>query len=47
MLYDTLIVSGGAEAAADVDGHHLVPIVKYYRVPKDVMEVSKQKILFE
>lgn len=43
-------VSGGAEtyadAAVDADGHHLVPIVKYYRVPKDVMEASKQKMIF-
>ena len=45
-------VTGGAEAyadteaAADVDGHRLTPIVKYYRVPKDVMEASRQKIIF-
>ncbi len=45
-------VTGGAEAyadeaaAADIDGHRLVPIVKYYRVPKEVMEASRQKILF-
>jgi len=46
-------VTGGAEAyadtdaAVDVDGRHLVPIVKYYRVPRNVMEASKQRIIFE
>lgn len=44
-------VSGGAEAYAEqpavmVDGRQLVPIVKYYRVPRDVMGNSRQKILF-
>ena len=48
-------VTGGAEAYADAavdavvtsNGRKLMPIVKYYRVPDEVMKVSKQKILFE
>ena len=43
-------VTGGAEHYAqesvEVDGHRLSPIVPYYRVPRDVMEKSRQKILF-
>ena len=43
-------VSGGAENYAEgtveVGGHRLSPIVPYYRVPRDVMEKSRQKILF-
>ncbi|MBE6568665.1 MAG: hypothetical protein E7658_00435 [Ruminococcaceae bacterium] len=45
-------VTGGAEAyadeaaAADVDGRHLVPIVKWYRVPDETAKVSEHKILF-
>lgn len=43
-------VSGGAEKYAEkfaeVDGHTLCPIVKYYKVPADVMKASKQRILF-
>lgn len=44
-------VTGGAEAYADefveIDGHKLTPIVKYYRVPKDIMESSRQQICFD
>lgn len=43
-------VSGGGEAYADhfadVDGHKLCPIVKYYRVPREVMETTVQQIIF-
>ncbi|MBE6667205.1 MAG: hypothetical protein E7607_02710 [Ruminococcaceae bacterium] len=43
-------VSGGAERYAEkfvtVDGHNLCPIVKYYKVPAEVMKESKQRILF-
>lgn len=35
-----------AEDAADVDGMSLTPIVKYYRVPKEIIESAQQKILF-
>ena len=28
------------------DGRLLCPIIKYYKVPKEVMETSKQRILF-
>ena len=42
-------VSGGAERYAErfveSDGHILCPIVKYYKVPREVMEVSEQRIL--
>lgn len=44
-------ITGGAEAFAEyfveVDGRRLAPIVKYYRVPRDVMENSKQRIIFD
>ena len=36
-----------AEQTVSVDGMQLSPIVKYYRVPKEIIESSKQKILFE
>jgi len=43
-------VTGGAEQYAEhiveLDGHVLCPIVKYYKVPKEVMEASEQRILF-
>lgn len=43
-------VTGGAEAygsgAVDIDGHRLMPLIKYYRVPDDLMTASRQKILF-
>lgn len=43
-------VSGGAEKYAEnfarIDGRLLCPIIKYYKVPKEVMETSKQRILF-
>ena len=43
-------VSGGAEQYAEhfteVDGHRLCPIVKYYKVPRRIMDASKQRILF-
>ncbi len=35
-----------AEGTALVDGMKLTPIIKYYRVPKEIIEISKQKILF-
>lgn len=46
------LVTGGAldyadqEAAREADGYRLVPIIKYYRVPKEEMEACSQKILF-
>ena len=43
-------VTGGAEKYAEnfvrIDGHILCPIIKYYKVPKEIMETSKQRILF-
>jgi hypothetical protein len=42
-------VSGGAEAYAEhwieVDGRRLCPIVKYYKVPKEIIKSSEQRIL--
>ena len=35
-----------AEETAEVDGMVLSPIIKYYRVPKEIIESAKQKILF-
>lgn len=35
-----------AEKEVTVDGLKLTPIVKYYRVPKEIIETAKQKILF-
>ena len=35
-----------AETAVEVDGLRLTPIVKYYRVPKEIIESAKQKIRF-
>ena len=35
-----------AEDTVQVDGLNLVPIVKYYRVPKEIILTEKQKILF-
>ena len=35
-----------AEEAVEVDGLRLTPIVKYYRVPKEIIESAKQKIRF-
>ncbi len=35
-----------AEEIVEVDGKKLAPIVKYYRVPKDIIESAQQKILF-
>lgn len=35
-----------AEKTVEVDGMKLSPIVKYYRVPKEIAENAKQKILF-
>lgn len=43
-------VGGGAEKYAEelveVDGHILCPIIKYYKVSKDIIETSTQRILF-
>ncbi|MBR4910116.1 MAG: hypothetical protein IKZ47_02185 [Clostridia bacterium] len=36
-----------AEAAVSVDGMKLSPIVKYYKVPKEIIETAKQKIIFK
>ena len=36
-----------AEEATLVDGMKLTPIVKYYRVPKDIIESAKQQIIFK
>ena len=36
-----------AEESALVDGMKLSPIVKYYRVPKEIIESAQQKILFK
>ena len=35
-----------AEEEVLVDGMKLTPIVKYYRVPKELIETAKQKVLF-
>lgn len=35
-----------AEEAVQADGMQLTPIVKYYRVPKGIIESAKQRILF-
>jgi len=35
-----------AEEVVQVDGMKLTPIVKYYRVPKEIIENAEQKILF-
>ncbi len=35
-----------AEPAVEADGMMLTPIVKYYRVPKEIIETAKQKIVF-
>jgi len=43
-------VSGGAEeygsAPVCVDGHLLMPLVKYYRVPDEIMSRSRQQVIF-
>ncbi len=43
--------SGGAEKFAvsftEVDGKKLAPIVKYYRVPRNIIETGRQKIVFD
>lgn len=36
-----------AEQGAVVDGYNLYPIIKAYKVPKDIFMASKQKILFD
>ncbi len=35
-----------AEEAVEVDGMKLTPIVKYYRVPKEIIESAEQKVIF-
>ena len=44
-------VSGDGEAyvedAIDLDGHRLCPILKYYRIPKEIFENTKQRIIFK
>ncbi len=43
--------SGGVEkfaaAFTEVDGHRLTPIVKYYRLPREVIKSGRQQILFD
>jgi hypothetical protein len=43
-------VTGGGEAYAqdqvELDGHILSPLVKYYRVPWEIVEATRQKVLF-
>lgn len=43
-------VSGGGEEYAEkfveIDGHKLCPIVKYFRVPEDVVKTTVQQIVF-
>ncbi len=36
-----------AEETTEVDGMKLSPIVKYYRVPKEIIETAEQKIIFK
>lgn len=36
-----------AEDTVQIDGMNLTPIVKYYLVPKEIIETAKQKILFK
>lgn len=36
-----------AEDAVNVDGMNLTPIVKYFRVPKEIIESAQQKIIFK
>lgn len=36
-----------AEKTVNADGMLLAPIVKYYRVPKEIIESAKQRILFD
>lgn len=35
-----------AEDTVSVDGMELSPIIKYYQVPKEIIESARQKILF-
>lgn len=35
------------EEMVEVDGMKLAPIVKYYRVPKEIIEIAQQKIIFK
>ena len=43
-------ISGGGERYAEkivsVDGHALSPLLKYYKLPKEIILSTKQKILF-
>ncbi len=43
-------VSGGAEAYAEkqveIDGYILSPLVKFYKLPKEIIETTRQKVLF-
>lgn len=43
-------ITGGAEVFAEktveIDGHILSPLVKYYRVPKEILLTTKQRVLF-
>ena len=36
-----------AASFTEVDGHRLAPIVKYYRVPKEILLTGRQQILFD
>ena len=48
LLYAEL--SGGIEAfsehVAEIDGHRLSPLVKYFKVPDELLDTGRQKILF-
>lgn len=35
-----------AEHFVEMDGHRLCPIIKYYKVPKEIMQKTEQRILF-
>ena len=35
-----------AEGIVEADGMKLTPIVKYYCIPKEIIETAQQKILF-
>ena len=43
-------ISGGGEAYAEkqvqIDGLTLSPLVKFYQLPKEIIETTRQKILF-
>jgi hypothetical protein len=36
-----------AASFTEVDGRRLAPVVKYYRVPKEILMKGRQRILFD